>query len=103
MSEHTPGPWRIGDAGNTIFGPPTDRPAPDRIADMSGTKNRRANARLIAAVPAMLEALKYFVDRCGELPGSDSIEDESLCNFIAACDESLHEAHAAITKATGDA
>ena len=57
---HTKGPWRIGDAGNTVVGPPCELP-PQRIADLSGTKDMHANGRLIAAAPELLAALQEFV------------------------------------------
>lgn len=53
-SQHTPGPWRIGDAGFTVFGPPKPSALPETIAPV---KNR-ANARLIAAAPDLLAALE---------------------------------------------
>ena len=74
---HTPGPWRIGDAGNTIFGPKNGNPSPERVATIHGGKidqsacdrllTMQANARLIAAAPELLEALKrvrhaFYVD-----------------------------------------
>lgn len=65
---YTPGPWRVGDAGVTVFGPPNGNPAPKRIADMAKTPEYKANARLIAAAPELLEALealladKYLAD-----------------------------------------
>ena len=62
--EHTPGPWRIGDAGNTVFGPKTDRPSPQTIATLS-VIDHEANGHLIAAAPDLLAALKaaiVFID-----------------------------------------
>jgi len=60
MNRYTPGPWRVGDAGCTVFGPKTDKPAPERIASVTDTPfpsiRQRANARLIAAAPGLLEA-----------------------------------------------
>ena len=53
-AQSTPGPWRIGDAGRTVFGPPNGHPAPEMVAHQVS----RANARLIAAAPDMLEALR---------------------------------------------
>jgi len=50
----TPGPWRIGDAGQTIFGPPNGNPSPPMVAQ----RVRRADARLIAAAPKLLWALQ---------------------------------------------
>lgn len=52
---HTKGPWRTGDMFNTVFGPPNGNPSPEVVATIN--KGRRANARLIAAAPEMLEAL----------------------------------------------
>ena len=63
-TKHTPGPWRIGDAGLTIFGPKTDHPAPVSIVELPGptprvsASERRANALLIAKAPDMLEGLR---------------------------------------------
>jgi hypothetical protein len=57
MSAHTPAPWRIGDAGLTVFGPPNGNPSPETVA---ATRNR-ANARLIAAAPELLAALRDLV------------------------------------------
>lgn len=51
---HTPGPWRVGDAGHTVFGPPNGAPSPKTIAPNLS----HADARLIAAAPDLLAALK---------------------------------------------
>ena len=51
--EPTPGPWRIGDAGKTVFGPPNGQPSPATVARVT----HKANARLVAAAPQMREAL----------------------------------------------
>lgn len=66
--QHTPGPWRVGDAGHTVFGPPNGNPSPHIIADIHGRAGYpgelRANARLIASAPTMAEllalALRYL-------------------------------------------
>ncbi len=51
---HTPGPWRVGDAGKTIFGPPNGNPSPETVAHVTHKKN----VPLLQAAPALLEALK---------------------------------------------
>jgi hypothetical protein len=62
--KHTPGPWRVGDAVNTIFGPPLVRrrkgesPSLETIATLHG--NRHGNANLIAAAPELLAALEMI-------------------------------------------
>jgi hypothetical protein len=83
-TQHTPGPWRIGDAGFTVFGPPNPGALPETIAP---TKSR-ANARLIAAAPELLAALQSILD----------IEPSGLSND----ERRLYAlARAAIAKATG--
>lgn len=56
--QHTPGPWRIGDAGHTVFGPHNGNPSPETIA----RGLIRPNARLIAAAPEILAALQVLVE-----------------------------------------
>ena len=53
---HTKGPWRIGDAGATVFGPPQGLP-PLIVANVRS----KANAHLIAAAPDLLEAAKHLL------------------------------------------
>ena len=61
---HTPGPWRIGDAGVTVFGPKTEAPSPKTVAYMAdGNSAWKANARLIAAAPDLLAALMGAEER----------------------------------------
>lgn len=55
---HTPGPWRVGDAGHTIFGPPTGAPSPRMVA----TVKWRADAPLLAAAPSLLAALERITE-----------------------------------------
>ena len=68
MTKHTPGPWEVRKAenGHTSVYPIQGR---ERVADVycpldHPTGNLNANARLIAAAPEMLEALK-LVDYMG--------------------------------------
>ena len=55
---HSPGPWRVGDAGATVFGPPNGNPSPETVANVK----RRANAALIAAAPDLAAALRALLD-----------------------------------------
>jgi hypothetical protein len=67
----TPGPWRVGDAGNTVFGPKMeDGSSPVIVAscDYQQTRaggSKKANATLIAAAPDLLEACKLLCDNWG--------------------------------------
>jgi hypothetical protein len=95
---HTPGPWRVGDAGHTVFGPPNGAPAPERVATIhGGTADMAAvtrafimkdNARLIAAAPELLEELKAehseYIRRRAEDDGyPHKIEGCTVCALIA--------------------
>lgn len=70
---HTPGPWRIGDAGRTVFGAPNGNPSPEMVATVHGGTSDQAailrvgimrnNAALIAAAPDLLEACELAFER----------------------------------------
>ena len=86
MNKHTPRPWRTIESTNktmrTVVGP--DFPGQGYIADVNG----EANARLIAAAPELLEALKQFVDYYESMQGH---KDNSV----------IRNGKAAINKAEG--
>jgi len=99
---HTPGPWHCGNRDNWwriydengvyIAAAKDPSPAPNHKAD--GFDIEEANARLIAAAPDLLEALKWLVYECNT-------------NFIFADDvdgpeyAALEAARTAIAKAKG--
>jgi len=87
MSGHTPGPWKLDifDGGINVDG---ERP----IALMLGlAEEGLANARLIAAAPELLEALKRYVEH------DDTAYDPAENFWRQIKDEAL----AAIAKAEG--
>ena len=55
-TKHTPGPWRVGDAGASVFGP---KDLPVTVAKLVHPNS--ANARLIAAAPELLDALMQLL------------------------------------------
>lgn len=69
-TKHTPGPWELStipfeirntDSAAAIYGPMSEQGGSPLIADVSrsaGDGQASANAKLIAAAPEMLEALK---------------------------------------------
>lgn len=60
-AKHTPGPWKIDYGYNrsiNFIGPCV----PDQYAGSSWLRVTEANARLIAAAPELLEALKLLVE-----------------------------------------
>lgn len=72
MSKHTPGPWYVMDKGfqrrypvPTVYAPGDELRYIAFCQDLPSfgePTNNLANARLIAAAPELLEALKYAVD-----------------------------------------
>ena len=97
MGGHTPGPWSIDDAGAwiNIYGSESDDAnivAKIEITDGStdylhDQETARANARLIAAAPELLEALEALLGNC--------LDSEGLAAAHA-------KARAALAKAGGE-
>lgn len=81
QATHTPGPWEVRE-GCAIYAPKGFKPYSVRLADCLGYKEEReANARLVAAAPAMLEALREAVARVADIVnaiGKDCIAVEDL-------------------------
>lgn len=103
MSGHTPGPWRINDAARSpppkvkVWSPSAAESAGGEfemgwVAELSRKRpqsEREANARLIAAAPELLDALRDLVGAIAEM------------KLEMAGHVSLEEARAAIAKAEG--
>lgn len=96
---HTPGPWEA--VGNLVRSPmhqPEGLPRGVQIVECKDgyyqpfTDEAKANARLIAAAPDLLEAVKLFLEYA-EQEGTDAFVRMVLYN------EALSAAKAAITKA----
>ena len=69
QTQHTPGPWRIGDARHTIF---------EAIGvGMVAQKIKPENARLIAAAPELLDGLTLAVDFLSNM----GLNDRDLSNL----------------------
>lgn len=60
MSAHTPWPWRVGSDG-VVLGPDFQRDIPIGRVNLD-KHDGKANARLIAAAPELLYALRRLVD-----------------------------------------
>ena len=91
QTKHTPGPWHIGvrtfHAGRDVYVPKGE---PVAVADdaITATPEAEANARLIAAAPDMLAALRELVVNNMGHPKGITVPQ-------------LDKARAAIAKATG--
>jgi hypothetical protein len=99
---HTPGPWELDDenqicAGNKVIARAVASGMPDLEWD--------ANARLIAAAPAMLAALKFYADNWFANAEGDPETPGLLHSWQEPTDELWADegrlARAAIAKATG--
>ena len=95
MSGHTPGPWYFDEAGNIWRRPPSDlyqngggvagdRPLATAHEGWHGEDDCKyplvANARLIAAAPDLLDAVRYAIDN----PDFDSAEFDRLARIAVA-------------------
>lgn len=86
-AKHTPGSWKIGDWPQIVA---TDarETIVCNITGASSNEQATADARLIAAAPDLLEALRAMHDAVAMIVGNDS--------------PVLQSAQAAIAKATGE-
>lgn len=106
MSKHTPGPWKTNTAGSAgpwpapfkiteiyVYAPDTqdDVAVCSEIIDPVTQEPSKANARLIAAAPCLLEALQSLVEQ---------LEDGAYAGETFADDHPMVAARAAIAKAT---
>ena len=67
MSKPTPTPWRVGDAGYTVFGPPNGNPSPETIANTANKLNAAFIVRAVNAHEELVSMLKgELLDRGDE-------------------------------------
>lgn len=97
MSKHTPGPWVAEFGDDIVIATPSCE-----IAVVAYTLAQRgahtANARLIAAAPELLEAVKAMIEW-------DDREQDHFVDFnvrMDLCKRAFDLARAAIAKATGE-
>jgi hypothetical protein len=94
-NKHTESPWHIGiNPGPIIYGPSGEQVASLFPALLEEQENK-ANARLIASAPSLLEALQALTERASALDQSATEEGLRNCSAIA-------NARQAIAKATGE-
>ena len=85
MSNHTPGPWMVEEVTLTISAPnPKEGRANLPVAYCPpDTRNREANAVMIAAAPDLLAALQKMVEVAQHLRSANQ-EDEALRSALIA-------------------
>jgi hypothetical protein len=104
MSKHTPGPWKI-DVGARTKTARGISAQTRNIVNFNGlsapsSTQTAANARLIAAAPDLLEALRSFA--AAAYPVAEAINKRGHNWSEAYLDQVLDTARAAIAKATGE-
>lgn len=86
--KHTPGPWHIGmKPGPMIYGQNGEQVADCRCIDLLGRDEAQANLALIAAAPAMYEALRLAEHNLTEIEnyiGGDAVPAGLLDTVRAA-------------------
>ncbi len=99
MKQHTQGEWVVSetylDGCLTVIAKVTAPEKKNIICDIWGmdTEEGRANAKLIAAAPELLEALEYLLKGVNDLP--------PLTAISGVLTQQCKEAESAIKKATG--
>ena len=83
MSKHTPGPWAT-DGGDTVVAMGNQIVVTAPAPDGASREEMKANARLIAAAPELLEALKGMLQAflCTQDP--DAYPSDAPCNLARA-------------------
>lgn len=91
-TKHTPGPWVVKPVENEQGGFDIDSEYGYHIAETIGGLDyeEEANARLIAAAPDLLEALRELLEACKD------------AKFASDPFDSMPNARTAIAKATGE-
>lgn len=108
MAQHTPGPWRAdlhhtkqrGGLNHGYIIADSIVPLAAVVLGVEGVSEDegRANARLIAAAPSMLAALKRF-----EKLAASWADEKALSAHVSALEAIQWEAQSLIAKATGEA
>ena len=108
--KHTPGPWNVA----TNPGGPENQPAFPSVRDNTGnphgqdivcmplgnSETVKANARLIAAAPEMLEALQEAIPALVDM--RDEAKNAGAWVSEGIAEDALSAARAAVAKATGE-
>ena len=96
VSKHTPGPWTVVSHGGFISIFPqgvrkVEYPSQEIATCHNEQQNAKANAALIAAAPALLEALQAFVESVSLTPpGANKTLDKARAAIAQALGEEAH-------------
>lgn len=89
-TKHTPGPWHVGmKPGPAVYGPEGEQVA-GLFVPMLPEEENRANARLIAAAPALADALQWALEQIED--DLDPYHQQALAHARAVLAQALGEA-----------
>ena len=96
-TQHTPGPWELGRVSAPNTGATPIRWNGESLAWACGTDSAhgfdeataRANARLIATAPELLDTLKLLFEDWVTLVGDDCEDNEDVRRIWQACQDAL--------------
>lgn len=94
-TNHTPTPWRIGDAGHTVFGPPNGNPSPKIVAYDLMSNDARLIVQAVNSHTALVEAL-LALETAAKTVYNDPY---STCRCADTLREPLTQARAALALA----
>lgn len=104
MSNHTPGPWRLGETWLDVINNEKDPCViawcdPPDIATIPNRKEQWANARLIAAAPDMLDELIRLRDVLIQEASGYGYEHDHPANILY---QDIQDLQDVISRATGE-
>lgn len=99
-TDHTAGPWRNPKGSVTVISEQVGKKVCDMSWSITGAPQAYANARLIAAAPDLLEALRGAVKALKD-EWSDSLSRGVICTVDLDNKRAIERMEAAIAKATG--
>jgi hypothetical protein len=85
ISEHTPGPWTVHNFGDDSWEILTETDSVAEVQDNLDNPGRsEADARLIAAAPALAEALERVLDWFGVADAAPGSEEQEVTEIARA-------------------
>ncbi|MGN6290361.1 MAG: hypothetical protein ACTHNA_13995 [Sphingopyxis terrae] len=110
---HTPGPWSVIDNSwkvSTVYGPSGETVAECLLSNAATDATlvahaalKEANARLIAAAPDLLEALRTVRDWVADAASGQSFFSQAPADIVEMAVGDIARIDAAIARATGEA
>ena len=83
-TKHTLGPWRVGDAGMTVFGPPNGNPSPETIANCRRSGNAAFIVRACNSHHDLVAALRDAYAHVTLLGSGEQppLSNAEMCNVL---------------------